>query len=216
MTLTSVLTFGGAALLLAMVPGPTTALVLRQTLQSCRRVAFVTTLGNATGLLCWSVTAAFGLSALVAASQVAYDALKLTGAVVLVALGVQSLWRARRAPSGDTAAGASSLGPIRGHGAGQWPAFRIGVVTNLANPKAAVFALSFLPQFVPPHAPVLATILLLAVVQVLVDIGWYATVAWLVNRARLLFSRRGVRRRLEQASGVVLMGVGLRLAIEHR
>jgi len=54
------------------------------------------------------------------------------------------------------------------------------------------------------------------VVQALVDIGWYAMVAWLVNRARLLFSRRGVRRHLEQASGVVLVGVGLRLAIEHR
>ncbi len=214
--LTTLIAFAGAALLLAMVPGPSTALVLRQTLGGGRRLAFVTTLGNATGLLTWSVAAAFGLSALVAASQIAYDAIKIAGAIVLVVLGVQSLRRAHREKGADTGGAVAASEVVAATGSPQWAAFRIGLVTNLANPKAAVFAVSFLPQFVPPHAPVLATILLLAVIQVIVDVCWYTVVAWLIHRARMSFSRQGVRRRLEQVSGILLVGFGLRLAIEHR
>jgi threonine/homoserine/homoserine lactone efflux protein len=95
MSLSTFLAFLAAVTLLAMVPGPSTALVLRQTLRGGRRAAFATTLGNGTGLLLWSVAAAFGLSTLVAASQTAYDAIKLLGTVVLVGLGVQTLWHAR-------------------------------------------------------------------------------------------------------------------------
>jgi len=213
--LTTLIAFAGAALLLAMAPGPSTALVLRQTLRGGRRLAFVTTLGNATGLLTWSVAAAFGLSALVAASRIAYDAIKIAGAVVLVALGVQSLLRAHRDKVADTV-GIVVEEAVPPSGGPRWAAFRIGLVTNLANPKAAVFAVSFLPQFVPPHAPVLATILLLTVIRVIVSVCWYTVVAWLVNRARMTFSRHGVRRRLEQVSGILLVSFGLRLAIEHR
>ncbi|MGI8968112.1 MAG: LysE family translocator [Chloroflexota bacterium] len=208
--LADLVAFAGAALVLAMVPGPSTVLVLRQTLRGGRGLALTTTLGNATGLLFWSVAAAFGLSALVAASQAAYDGIKVTGAIVLIVLGAQSLLRSRHDPSPEVT---QSEAPTS---AGSWAAFRLGLLTNLANPKAAVFALSFLPQFVPPHAPVLATILLLALIQVIVDVTWYALLAWFVNRTRLLLSRPIVRRRLEQASGVVLIGFGLRLAVEHR
>lgn len=97
-----------------------------------------------------------------------------------------------------------------------WRNFRLGVVTNFANPKAGVFAVSFLPQFVPDGAPVLAMLLVFSVIWALVDLVWYAGIVWLVGAAKRFFERPLVRRRLEQVSGVVLVGLGVRLAAESR
>ena len=89
-------------------------------------------------------------------------------------------------------------------------------MTILANPKAAVFAASFLPQFVPAHAPMLPTLLLLSLTWVVMDTGWWVTLAWAVQRAQRVLTRPSVRQRLEQASGALLIGLGIRLALEHR
>lgn len=216
MPLSNLLAFLGAAVLLAMTPGPSTLVVLRQTLRNGRRTAFATTLGNATGLMTWAIAAAFGLTALVAASQVAYDITRILGAIVLAALGVQSLLRARRdrgnefakEAAGETAHGTADI-------PNGWQAYRTGLVTNLTNPKAAVFIVSFLPQFVPAHTPVFATILLLAALHSIISISWYNILAWMVSRARAMFVLLSVRRRLEQLSGLVLIGFGVRLAVEY-
>ena len=88
--------FAGAALLLAMVPGPSMAVVVRQTVRHGRRAAFAATIANELGLLLWAVGASFGLSALVAASQTAYLAVRTAGAILMIALGIQSLYAARR------------------------------------------------------------------------------------------------------------------------
>ena len=95
-----------------------------------------------------------------------------------------------------------------------WRGYRIGLVTDLANPKAAVCALSFLPQVVPPGAPVLGTTLLRGLVRVAVDATWSVILLSLVVRGRRLLDRsRGL---MERASGVVLIGLGLRVALERR
>ena len=204
-----------AVALLAMVPGPATALVIRQTIRDGRRTALFTTAGNELGLLAWAIASAVGLAALVAASQVAYDAIRIAGAVVLIGLGLQSLLehrRGRAAPDLDLAPAPS---PRRERGR-RLGAFRAGLLSNLANPKAAVFAFSFYPQFIPRGAPVLATTLLLAAVQLVVDSAWYVLVAWLVSRARAFMRSAAVRRRLQRLTGLVLVGLGARLAIEHR
>ena len=203
-----VLPFAGVVLVLAILPGPTTAVVMRQALRSGRRGALATTAGGQTALLLWAVAAAFGLSALVAASQVAYHTLRIIGALVLVGLGLLSLLRSRRTvPHGDD-------GPMARVPTSGWRGYRIGLVTDLANPKAAVFAMSFLPQFVPPGAPVLGTTLLLGPVWVAVDATWYVILLSLVVRSRRLLDRS--RGRLERASGLVLIGLGLRVALERR
>lgn len=215
--LSNLIAFLGAAILLAMTPGPSTMVVLRQTLRSGRRAAFVTTLGNATGLMTWAIAAAFGLTALVAASQVAYDVIRILGAVVLAVLGIQSLLRARHVHGDDwekEITGAAATGA--GKTPSGWRAYRTGILTNLTNPKAAVFIVSFLPQFVPEHAPVLLAILALAALHGAISISWYTILAWMVSRARQVFVRPAVRRRLEQVSGLVLLGFSVRLAVEHR
>ncbi|HEV8192036.1 MAG TPA: LysE family translocator [Ktedonobacterales bacterium] len=217
MPLSNLIAFLGAAILLAVTPGPSTLVVLRQTLRSGRRTAFVTTLGNASGLMTWAMAAAFGLTALVAASQAAYDVIRILGAVVLAVLGIQSLLRARRGHGDDLAKEiASEAATWTSATPCSWQAYRTGLLTNLTNPKAAVFIVSFLPQFVPAHAPVLITILWLAAMHSVISISWYNVLAWMVSRARQEFVRPSVRRRLEQVSGLVLLGFSVRLAVEHR
>ncbi|MFB4301221.1 LysE family translocator [Actinomadura sp. NTSP31] len=205
--MSSLVAFVGAAFLVAMVPGPSTAVILRRSLMSGRGNGVATVLGNECGVLLWGLAAAFGLSALLLASQLAYDAMRITGAVVLVFMGTRALWQARRGTAEDDE-------PARTSAVSHARAFRQGVVTNFANPKAGVFAVSFLPQFVPHGAPVLATLVLFSVIWALVDMIWYLPMVWLAGRARAVFQRRSVRRRMEQVSGVVLVALGIRLAAE--
>ncbi|MEV6030869.1 LysE family translocator [Nonomuraea sp. NPDC052116] len=202
------LAFVGACVLVAMAPGVSTAIILRQTLRAGRGSGMAATLGNETGILLWGLAAAFGLSALLVASQLAYDVMRVVGAVVLVVMGAQALWQARKSTPTTEVEGAVVPG-WRGP-------YLAGLGTCLANPKAAVFAMSFLPQFVAPGQNVPVTLATLAVVWVLVDLAWYGLLIWTVARAKAVLGRPAVRRRLEQISGVVLIGLGVRLAVESR
>jgi len=195
--------FAAIWLPIAMVPGPSTAVVIRQTLRGGRRSAFAATMANELGLVIWGLVATFGIASVVAFSQVAYDAIRIGGAVVLVGLGLQS-----QQGGGDGGARpAPAESGVRG--------FRVGLVTILANPKAAAFVFAFLPQFVPRGAPVLPSLLALSAVMVLVDTSWYVLLAWLVSLARRVLTRPAVRRRLEQVGGLVMVGFGVRLALER-
>ncbi|MFD9192910.1 LysE family translocator [Streptomyces phaeochromogenes] len=205
--LSTLLAFLGACTLIAASPGPSTVLIIRQSLQS-RRSGFLTVLGNETGVFVWGVVAAFGLTALLAASEMAYDVMRVVGAVVLVVFGVQMLWQARRTK------GAADDGLGRGGGKSGWASYRTGLLINLANPKAAIFAMSFLPQFVPEGAPHLPTMVGLAALWAVYEIGYYGLYVWFVGRMKTVLSRAGVRRRLEQVSGGVLLLLGARLALE--
>ncbi|XRQ15253.1 LysE family translocator [Actinomadura welshii] len=216
----SLVAFAGAAVLIAMAPGPSTVVIMRQAARSGRRAGLATVAGNEAGVLAWGLAAAVGLSALLAASQVAYDGLRVAGAVVLVWFGVRALWHARRGgvlPAGEAAGGTVSGGAVSG-GAGEpwWRCFRLGLVTNFANPKAGVFAVSFLPQFVPAGWSVPVMLVVFSVLWALIDLAWYSVVVWLVGTARRVLGRAGVRRRLEQVSGVVLVAMGVRLAAATR
>ena len=224
MLLTHVLAFAGAAFLLAMVPGPATAVLLRQTIRHGRRRGVATVAGIEAGVLFWALTAAVGLSALLAASGVAYTVLRIAGTIVLVGLGVQALVRARGEkdlPTDDEVdrnpgVAAELVATEVTEPKGSARAFRAGLLTNIANPKAGVFAISFMPQFIPRHEPVLPVSLLLALVWIICDGTWFLTLTTVVHAARRLLSRGVVRRRLEAASGVALVGFGLRLASQQR
>ncbi|WP_055478400.1 LysE family translocator [Sphaerimonospora mesophila] len=196
-----------------MIPGVSTAVILRQTIRSGRASGVAATAGNETGIFLWAMAAVFGLSALVLASEVAYGVMKAVGAVLLVVMGVQSLWQARRGQAvRDAGPPESEQEAARG-----WRrSYVLGLATCGANPKAAVFAMSFLPQFVPAGVNVPATLTLLAVVWVVVDTLWYLAFIWMVGRVGAVFSRPAVRRRLEQVSGTVLIGLGVRVAMEAR
>lgn len=209
--LSTLLAFLGACTLIAASPGPSTVLIVKQSLRS-RRSGFLTVLGNETGVFTWGVVAASGLTALLAASEVAYDVMRFVGALVLVVFGVQALRRARRTGDGEDAEEAEGL--REGRGRTGWAAYRGGLLLNLANPKAAVFAMSFLPQFVPKGAPHLPAMVGLAALWAVYEVGYYGLYVWFVGRLRTVLSRAGARRRLEQVSGGVLLLLGVRLALE--
>ncbi|GHG89444.1 LysE family translocator [Streptomyces lanatus] len=203
---TTLIAFLGACTLVAASPGPSTVLIIKQSLQS-RRSGFLTVLGNETGVFIWGLVAAFGLTALLTASEMAYDVIRVVGAVVLVGFGVQALRQARRANGAGETTWEST--PKSG-----WASYRGGLLLNLANPKAAVFAMSFLPQFVPQGAPHLPTMIGLAALWAVYEVGYYGLYVWFVGRLRSVLSRAGVRRRLEQVSGGVLLLLGVRMALE--
>ncbi|MFI0895462.1 LysE family translocator [Streptomyces sp. NPDC020983] len=207
----TLLPFLGACTLIAASPGPSTLLIIRQSLRS-RRAGFLTVLGNETGVFVWGTVAAFGLTALLAASQVAYDVMRVVGAVTLIGFGVRTLLEARRGePGGDGMREGAAAEAVPRSG---FASYRSGLLLNLANPKAAVFAMSFLPQFVPAGAPQLPAMVGLAALWAVFEIGYYGTYVWCVGRLQHLISRAAVRRRLEQVSGGVLLLLGVRMAVE--
>lgn len=205
--LSTLLAFLGACTLIAASPGPSTVLIIKQSLRS-RRSGFLTVLGNESGVFIWGVVAAFGLTALLAASELAYDVTRIVGAIVLVGFGIQTLRQARRTKDGDGNDG------WEGAERSGWASYRGGLLLNLANPKAAVFAMSFLPQFVPEGAPHLPAMVGLAALWAVYEVGYYGLYVWFVGRMKAVLSRAGVRRRLEQVSGGVLLLLGARMALE--
>lgn len=193
--------FVPVALLLTLAPGPATALVVRNAVRGGRRRALLTTVGNSLGVFAWGAFAALGIAAVVATSAQAYTAVKLAGAIVLIVLGIQSLRRGRRSAPPPP----SSRSAVRD-----------GLFTSLANPKLAVFYVALFPQFVPAGAPVLPWALAMAGLVVAFDLVWYSALAYLVARARRAFVEGPWLRRAERLTGAVLIGLGLRLALERR
>jgi threonine/homoserine/homoserine lactone efflux protein len=189
------------AALLSVTPGPATAMVVRSAARGGRRDALLTTAGNSLGILVWACLAAAGIAAAVAASATVFSAVKLVGALVLVVLGIQTL-RGRRA-AGERE---------RGHRT----ALREGLLGGIANPKLGAFYVALFPQFVPRGEPVLAAALLMACTIVLVDLVWFSTVAYLVTRAKRAFVDGPWLSRVERLTGAVLVGLGVRLALERR
>ncbi|MEU6744000.1 LysE family translocator [Streptosporangium sandarakinum] len=205
--------FAVASLLVSMIPGPTTVVILRQSIHAGRSAGVATVLGNETGWLVWCLAAAFGLSALLLASELAFDIMRIVGAIVLVWFGAKMLWQARRRAQGGPPEEMAASSPET---PSLWSCYRSGLLTNLANPKAGVFALSFLPQFVPEGVPALPMLLLLAVASALIDLTWYLGIVRLVGAAERFFKRPAVRRYLEYMSGTLLIGLAVRLALTSK
>lgn len=196
-------------LLLAVVPGPSLAVLINQTVRHGRGAGLATVLGNTTGLLLWAVASAFGLSALIQASEVAFVVLKVVGAVYLCWLGVRTLVRSRATATPAEVDVPETVGsPLA--------AYRAGAITNLANPKAAALYLALLPQFLPADGNVLADTFVLAAVQMAISASWYALVVVAIGMVRRTLARPAVKARIEQISGLVLVGLGLRMALLGR
>jgi threonine/homoserine/homoserine lactone efflux protein len=194
------------ALVVTLTPGPGTATILRVAARHGRRAAMSAVVGNSAGVLMWAALSALGVSSLILASQIAYDALRISGAGVLIVLGLRSLLRRDRATA--PAAAPAAVPP-------RFAGWRSGLVTSASNPKLAVFFVALFPQFVEPDAPVLAYALAMAGVIVALDIAWFSILALAVDRTRQIL-RPKVQAGLERFTGAVMVGLGVRLATESR
>jgi threonine/homoserine/homoserine lactone efflux protein len=204
------LAFLGVSALVIVTPGQDTALTIRSTLLGGRRAGVLTALGVSTGQAVWTLAASAGITALLLASQPAFLAVKLAGAIYLVFLGAQMLVHALcRTPDPVRIArpGTSLSSPI---------AYRQGVVSNLGNPKMAVFFTSLLPQFTRESGPRFAAFLALGLCFCVMTAIWLTAYAFAVARAKDVFQRPRVRRLVDGLTGAVLVALGLRLASEQR
>jgi RhtB (resistance to homoserine/threonine) family protein len=205
MTTTQVVAFAAAIGLGAMSPGPDFAVVVRQAVTSGRRAGLATAAGVAVGILVWVLAATTGVAALLAASAVAFTVVKVIGAGYLLYLGVRAL-RAAARRAGATAEPATGRAPTTGVAA-----FRSGLLCNVLNPKAAVFFVALMPQFLPRH-PAVADVLLLSATAFLITLLWFGVVATVLSGLRRLLDRPAVRRVIDGLTGTALVLLGIRLA----
>ena len=212
------LIFIAAGLLLNLTPGPDVLFISANAMRAGRRAGVVAALGIAAGCLVHVGAAALGVSALLAASSAAFALLKWLGAVYLVWVGVQMLRSAWSSKTIETIA----INPCETGADGQFESnlslttvFRRGFLTNVLNPKVALFFLAFVPQFIAPGTAhtggvFLALGLLFTFSSLLVCIGWALAAAWLARRAGAL---QRATRWLDGLAGTLFIGFGIRLAL---
>jgi len=197
--------FALTTLLLVMVPGQGVAMVLRQSIMGGPTAALLSSLGNCMGILIWSFSSAIGLSAIFTESETAYLILKWSGVVFLTFISLQTFVSLRQEFGRfdlESAVTTSS-----------WGSFRLGLVTNLTNAKAAVYAVAFIPAFIPQEASLGFGIILLGAVWATISILWNIGLIWTVKRSSIFIQRPEVRRSLTAISAVGILGIAIGLAL---
>lgn len=198
--------FTVVAILAVITPGLDTMLALRHALLRGRRAGFTAVLGINTGCLIWGTASIVGLTALLTASELAYNAVRVLGAAYLIWLGTTALWktlprnRKPEVPAEDVPGGRS--------------AFRAGLMTNLLNPKVGVFYMSLLPQFLPTGPTASAWGALLVAIHLTAGLLWLPSLVWVAGRARAFLQKERVRRWMDRVTATVLVGLGVKLAAE--
>lgn len=209
--LESLAAFVAVSAVVICIPGQDTALTIKNTLAGGRRSGIATALGVAGGQALWTLAASAGVVALLSASEPAFRALKLAGAAYLVYLGAQSILAALRRDG----ARALHQSVARPGGSTSSRAFRQGAISNLGNPKMAVFFASLLPQFAPGGSTSFFGLFALGLLFCAMTLAWLTLYAVAVARLRSLLAGPA-RRVLDAVTGLVLVLFGLRLANEAR
>ena len=204
--MTQALAFLAVAVVVIVTPGPDTALTIKSTLFGGRRAGVATALGVAGGQAVWALAASVGLAALIAASEPVFRGIQLVGAAYLVVLGLQALVSAIRSDGKTGGATPRRSVPVS--------AFRQGMLSNLANPKMAVFFTSLLPQLAGER-PSFWLLLALGLALSALTCAWLCAYVAVVARVGELLVRPRVRRTLEVVTGAVLVALGLRTAVQR-
>ena len=191
---------------ITLVPGQGVAMVLRQGLMAGATAARLSILGNSTGLVVWTLASAVGLSAIFRVSPVAFEILKWAGVAYLVFIALQTLWSLRESSQNFDFEGEEIQSA--GH------AFRVGFLTNITNAKAMVFALAFLPQYVPKDFNLSLGIMIFGLIWITISSSWYLLLVAGINQAHLWLQQPRVRRGLTAVSGIgiLILAIGLVIA----
>ncbi|MFJ9824668.1 LysE family translocator [Streptomyces sp. NPDC101160] len=213
MTISSAIaSFAVVAGMMTIMPGLDTALVLRSAITLGRRRAFATALGILSGVLVWGVAAAVGASAVLTASHLLYDVLRVAGAGYLAWLGFGMIRRTLR-ERGRAVPGEAADAPGQTAEATWARSWARGLGTSLLNPKNGVFYMAMLPQFIPSGAPHLLMGIVLAAVHDLEGLVWFSALIFGTQLVRRWLNRGSVRRAIDAVTGTVLVGFGVRLAL---
>ena len=180
-------------------------MVLRQSILGGSRAALYSIIGNSLGLFIWGTLSAIGLSAIFSTSHTAYSILKWTGVSYLVFLSIKTLLHLKNSYGKFNLDSGGEIKP--------WPAIRLGLITNLTNAKAAVFAVAFLPQFVPPTFSLGLGIFIFGCLWPLVSTSWYLILIWTIDKSSVFIQKPKVRRLLTAISAIGIMGLAIGLAL---
>jgi threonine/homoserine/homoserine lactone efflux protein len=172
-----------------------------------------TTLGICSSLFVHATLSALGLSVILVQSATAYEVVKTVGALYLVYLGGRSLLQLLRKSAEPGALEQVSPALVQ---KSFRKSYSEGFLNNVLNPKVAIFYLAFLPQFIRPGDPVLAKSLMLAGIHAILGILWLGSLSFVLHKGRDLIQSGSLRHWLEGISGVVLIGLGVRLVFEKR
>lgn len=206
------LAFLSLATIVIITPGPDTAITIKNTLFAGRTGGVMTALGIASGQAIWALATSAGIVALLLASEPLFLAIKYAGAAYLIFLGLQALREAVRPSATPSVAGEErpprTLSPVA--------AFRQGVISDLGNPKMAVFFASLLPQFVPAENATFFSFFILGLIFALMTLAWLILYAIAVSKIGDILRRPNIRRWIEGVTGSVLIALGVRVATEQR
>jgi len=209
-----ILAFAGLAALLTISPGADTMLVIRSVISRGAAAGLLTTAGICSGLFVHASLSAAGLSLILLKSALAFEILKTAGACYLLFLGFQSIRQLFK--NGKTAVDPiASTSPSSGRKSAR-RAFIEGMLNNILNPKPAVFYLALLPQFIGPADPVFLKSFLLAGIHFVMGIIWLSAISLFLGKMRSFLASPQIHRWLEASSGAILIGLGIRLAMEKR
>lgn len=204
----SFLSFFIAMLALTLVPGADTFLVVRNVLKGGSRDGMITSVGICSGLFVHATLSACGISLILVRSATAFHAMKIAGSIYLLWLGTKSLLAAFRGTNSPILPNESALSVIKRP---VTTSLREGLLSNVLNPKTAVFYMALLPQFIAPSDPVLMKSLFLAAIHFVISLFWLIIVAVSLEKIRSLFFNPFATRILEATSGAVLVAFGIRL-----
>lgn len=207
-----VLAFTGIAALLTITPGADTMLVIRNVLSRGGKAGVLSTFGICSGLFIHASLSALGLSIILVKSATVFQIVKYVGAMYLIYLGIQSLWGISQIKDDQL----SKIASEKGNDANRKKkSFIEGFLTNILNPKVAIFYLAFLPQFIGPDDPVFQKSVLLASIHAVEGIIWLSFISLFLHRIKAIIRRPKVRKIIEGISGTVLIGFGIKLGMEQ-
>ncbi|BDU37047.1 putative Lysine/threonine efflux family protein [Vibrio nigripulchritudo SFn27] len=199
-----------AITILTLTPGLDTALVIRNTTRAGSQHGFLTSFGICCGLFVHATFSAIGISAILLQSAEWFMALKMVGAAYLIWLGISSI-RAVFGSHGNTMTDAEKTDDVS-----SLIALREGFLSNVLNPKTAVFYLAFLPQFIDPQGSALAQSMLMATIHFVIAMVWQGGLVVMVNKAKQLLKSESFLKIIEGATGLVLIGLGVKLLVDER
>jgi threonine/homoserine/homoserine lactone efflux protein len=194
-----------ATALLVMIPGQGVAMVLRQSIIGGPKAALLSSIGNCLGILIWSLSSAIGLSAIFTRSDTAYSILKWSGVLFLTFISAQTFLSLRK-EFGKFDLESSEV-------TSAWTSFRLGLITNLTNAKAAVYAVAFIPAFIPKETSLGFGIIFLGAVWALISILWNIGLIWTVKKSSSYIQKPSVRRALTAISAIGILGIAVGLAL---
>ncbi|MCR6523766.1 LysE family translocator [Lysinibacillus capsici] len=198
-------------ILLIILPGPDTAIATKNTLTVSRKGGLQTIIGSCCGLLIHTCAAVIGLSAIIVKSAYIFAVLKYVGAVYLCYLGIKTLWTLRTIRTQSPVV--VDVGSIE-HKYSHQSCFKQGFLTNVTNPKVAVFFLTFLPQFVDGNSGTFFPFLIMGLIYTALTMLWFIFYVYLLDRISAFMKKPSTKAVIEGLTGAILIAFGIKLALE--